>query len=743
MDNRLNVAFVWHMHQPLYKDAITGEYTLPWVLFHATKDYYDMAAILEEFPSVHQTFNMVPCLIEQLEEYGSGTANDQYLSISMKPAAELTAEDKVFILRNFFQANGELMIKPFQRYWELFTRRGPSEAAREVATVVRYFKDQDFLDLQVFFNLVWIDPYIRENDRVLDGLCVKGSGYTEDDKRKLFDKQKEIVNKILPLYKSLMERGIIEVSTTPYYHPIMPLLCDSHCAREAMPDAVLPKERFMHPEDAQAQLRNGIALYEKTFGVRPAGVWPSEGSVSMEMLPIVAGQGVKWIATDEEILTNSLRRPLRRDEYGHALDRFLYRPYAVDVQGTRVSMVFRDHVLSDLIGFDYAKMDPEHASRDMVSRLEHIQKNIERPGEHIVSIILDGENAWEHFRNDGRDFLVALYSKLSAHPLLRCVTVNEFLEAYEPREELKWVYPGSWISHNFKIWIGHVEDNTAWDYISDARRALVDYQGALSAEEKREKAALLKQAWETIYAAEGSDWFWWYGEDHSTMSDEHFDNLFRRNIKKLYNIIGMAPPDSLDIPISSEEKGYKPLRTPSGFVKPVLDGEISNYFEWLCAGEIQRQYYGSAMHRELHGSGLIDSAHYGFSADKLYFRFDYIEELEPYEAEWKLSVNFLQPENVHFTARIKGKESSAQFFVKDDQGRWEESDVEVEIASDRVVELSVPLSAIGALEAKPGEEIRLFLTIDGAERGLERWPVKGFLIFKVPGEDFEEQNWIV
>jgi len=743
MDHRLNVAFVWHMHQPLYKDALTGEYTLPWVLFHATKDYYDMAAILEEFPDVHQTFNLVPCLIEQLLEYGSGKASDRYLTISRKQAGHLTAEDKLFILRNFFQANGELMIKPFQRYWELFTRRGASNAAGEVETVLRYFTEQDYLDLQVLFNLVWIDPHMRENDVFLETLCAKGGGYTEQDKKKLFAKQTEIVNRILPLYKSLMDRGIIEVSTTPYYHPIMPLLCDSYSAKEAMPDAVLPKERFVHPEDALAQLRSGIALYEKTFGRKPAGIWPSEGSVSMEMLPIVAGQGVKWLATDEEILTNSLRRPLRRDDYGHTTDPFLYRPYAVDVQGTKVSMVFRDHVLSDLIGFDYAKMDPEDAARDMVSRLEHIQNRIDKPGEHIVSIILDGENAWEHFRNDGRDFLVALYSRLSGHHRLRCVTVNEFLEAYEPREELQWVYPGSWIGHNFKIWIGHVEDNTAWDYIAEARGALVEYQSSLTPAEKMEKASTLAQAWETIYAAEGSDWFWWYGEEHSTMSDEHFDNLFRRNIKKLYMLIGMEPPDSLDIPISSEEKGYAPLHSPSAFIKPHIDGEVSNYFEWLAAGEIQRQYFGSAMHRELHGSGLVNAVHYGFSDEKLYFRFDYLEELEPYAAEWCLSVNFLHPKNVHFTARIKGKESDAVFFEKDSHGRWERADIKVEIASDRVVELSVDLSAIGALCATGGEEIRLFLTIDGAERGLERWPVKGFLIFKIPCEDFEEQNWMV
>ncbi len=743
MDKRLNVAFVWHMHQPLYKDPITNVYTLPWVLFHATKDYYDMAAVLEEFPDVHQTFNLVPCLIEQLEEYGSGKASDQYLLISRKTVEELTHEDKVFMLRNFFQANWDLMIRPFDRYWKLLMKRGTSNAKDEVSSVLRYFTDRDYLDLQVLFNLAWIDPHIRDTDKVLKSLVKKGAGYTEDDKTKLFAKQVEIVNMILPEYKKLMEAGTIEVSTTPYFHPIMPLLCDSYSAKEAMPNAVLPNERFMHPEDAAAQLRKGVELYEKTFGKRPSGIWPSEGSVSMEMLPVIAGEGIKWIATDEEILTNSLKRPLRRDDYGHVYDPFLYKPYSVDVQGRKVSMIFRDHVLSDLIGFDYAKMSPEAAASDMVSRLEHIENMLENPAEHIVSIILDGENAWEHFRNDGRDFLVALYTKLSKHPRLRCVTVSEFLDAFEGREELAWVYPGSWISHNFKIWIGHVEDNTAWDYIAGARDSLVKYQSSLTAEEKSARADTLKEAWDGIYAAEGSDWFWWYGEEHSSMSDEDFDSLFRRHIKKVYTLIGLEPPDSLEIPISSEEKGYAPPVAPTAFMKPRIDGDVTNYFEWLASGRIERQYYGSAMHKELQGSGLVESIHYGFSPEELFFRFDYLEELAPYAGDWSFTINFLHPRSVRVNATLSGTEASVQCLEKEKDGKWAPTGTGCEIASDRVVELSVPLDVLGATQADAGGDIRLFISINGGERGRERWPVKGFLIFQVPGPDFEQQNWIV
>ncbi|HAO92823.1 MAG: hypothetical protein A2X93_02530 [Deltaproteobacteria bacterium GWC2_56_8] len=741
MPNRLNIAFMWHMHQPLYKDPATNEYTMPWVLFHATKDYYDMVAILDEFPEVHQTFNLVPCLIEQLNEYASGKALDSYGKISARTVAELTKEDKSFMLQYFFQANWDHMIRPVPRYQELLRKRGLNNTREEVQAVLRYFRDEDYLDLQVLFNLVWIDPVFRQKDPFLRALYEKGGGYTEQEKKKLLQRQTAIAGMVVPKYAEMMNKGIIEVSTTPYYHPILPLLCDSLSAREAMPGVTLPKERFIHPEDAVVQLKRGVELYEKTFGRRPAGLWPSEGSVSMEMLPLVAAEGFKWLATDEEILSNSLKRPLRRDSSGNCYDPFLYKAYSVEAAGERLSMVFRDHVLSDLIGFDYSKLDPEAAANDMVSRLVHIHNMLEEPGRHIVPIILDGENAWEHFRNDGRDFLVALYSKLERHTKLKCVTISEFLTKETQRDEIQWLFPGSWISHNFRIWIGHPEDNAAWDFIADARSALVQYEKALAPQEREDKKDNLVAAWDEVYAAEGSDWFWWYGEEHSSLSDEHFDSLFRRHIKRIYALIDAEPPDSLDIPISSEVKGFVPLLTPTALIKPVIDGTISNYFEWLAAGRLERQYYGSAMHRELQSNGLIESISYGFSEEELFFRFDYLAEAASFEKEWSLSVSFMHPFDVKLTAVVKGAESSVAAQAKRD-GKWaEEKDHGARVATDAVVELSLPLSLLGGLDK--GAEIRLVITINAGERGIERWPVKGFVVFHTPSEDFEEQNWIV
>ncbi|MBI5826160.1 MAG: hypothetical protein HZB22_00275 [Deltaproteobacteria bacterium] len=742
MDKRLNIVFIWHMHQPLYKDPISNEYTMPWVLLHGTKDYYDMVSILDEFPDVHQTFNLVPCLMEQFMEYGSGEASDTYRKISAKPAPALTNEEKGFILQNFFQANWDNMIKPLPRYWELLTKRGQVNSKEDIASALRYFVEQDYLDLQVLFNLVWIDPVIRRGDAFLSALYKKGRGYTEKEKARLLDKQIEIINRILPKYAEMRDKGIIEISTTPYYHPILPLLCDSFSAREAVPDMTLPRERFTHPEDAQAQIERGAALYREVFKQDPVGMWPSEGSVSMDMLPLAARAGFKWLATDEEILTNSLKRGLHRDAFGNCYDSFLYRPYAMDAGGKSLTILFRDHVLSDLIGFDYARMDPEDAANDFMGRLYHIHGMLPDPENHVVSVILDGENAWEGFRNDGRDFLVSLYSKLSNNSRLRCVTVSEFLASTTHREHLKWLYPGSWIGHNFKIWIGHVEDNTAWNYIIGAREALVNYQESIAlTPEYESRKKEIGRAWDAIYAAEGSDWFWWYGEEHSTMCDEHFDSLFRKQVKMVYNIIGLEAPDYIDIPISSESRGYRPPVEPSAYISPVLDGEITNYFEWLSSGRIERQYYGSAMHREVQGGGLIEGISYGFSRDTLYLRFDYLEGIYPYMEEWGFTITALQPKPVRISATIAGKSARASLFEKASaQERWSDTGMDLRIASDSVVELAVPFETLGA---RSGDEIRLYVAIDAGTRGVERWPVKGFLLLNTPTEDFEELNWIV
>ncbi len=741
MDNRLNIAFYWHMHQPLYKDPFSSEYVLPWVLLHGTKDYYDMAAILDDFPQIHQTFNLVPSLIDQLNDYASGTAKDYLLEVTKKKPDTLTFDEKLFIIDRFFQANWHCMIKPMDRYWELLLKRGFSGSPEDLVSAVRYFKDQDFLDLQVLFNLAWIDPETARRDSLLTALREKGKGFSEADKANLLKKQKEIVKRIIPKYKELMEAGTIEITTSPYFHPIMPLLCDTESAREAEPHITLPGKRYQHPEDAHAQLKMGIELHTETFGSPPKGLWPSEGSVSMDTLALIAKTGVEWIATDEDILVHSLGRGLSRDQYGNSRDSFIYRPYSVPVNGSGIDMVFRDHTLSDLIGFDYAKWDPEMAADNMITRLTHIADMVDNPEEHIVSIILDGENAWETYQNDGRDFLVSLYTKLSDNKRLKCVNIGEFLSQKDSRDKLHRVFSGSWISHNFRVWIGHQEDNLAWDLLNDAREALSEAEAKLNG---GETPAHIEEARSALYAAQGSDWFWWYGDIHSSENDEVFDSLFRRYIKKIYTALGLTPPVSLESPIIGEERGVVPDNRPTRFIEPVIDGEITSYFEWYSAGLIKRSGSGGAMHTSNDWEGLLDGISYGFNIEKLFFRVDYLDHLKPYMDKWTFTLNVTHPAVLKIEVDIEGTVSTATPYErvkKDTDGHWKKAEgVSLEIASGGVVELAVPFEAIGA---DIGNEVCFFFEINSGERGFERWPVKGHLILDRPSENFEKEDWSV
>ncbi len=457
------------MHQPYYKDDISGSYILPWVRMHGIKDYYDMPALLSDFPAIHQTFNVVPSLLKQIRDYVENGATDKFLTLTLKPAAELDQDDKLFLLRNSFMANWDTMIKPYPAYWSLLDRRGYSVSPNDLRNATRYYTTQDYLDLQVWFNLTWFDPVFKQNDPFIKSLIQKGSNFNENEKALLIRKQRDVMALIIPEYKRLAELGRIELTTTPFYHPILPLLYDTDLAKIAVPDIHLPQNRFRHPEDAQAQIERAMDYHEKLFGSRPSGMWPSEGSVAEEILPLLADAGVKWIGTDEGVLARSLGRPIERDFAGVMKNpEVLYQPYLAGKGDKRVSMVFRDHTLSDLIGFVYSKWDYKNAVHDLIDRLHRVRRGL-ADGPHLVSIILDGENAWEYYQNDGRDFFLYLYERLSGEQGIRCVTVGEYLKEHPAQASIEHLHAGSWINSNFRIWIGHEEDNRAWDLLSQTR----------------------------------------------------------------------------------------------------------------------------------------------------------------------------------------------------------------------------------------------------------------------------------
>jgi len=367
---QLRVVVLWHQHQPFYKDLVTGQYRLPWTRLHALKDYYGMVKLLDEFPQVHQTFNLVPSLITQIQDYVSGDAQDPFLQVATKPAKDLTPQERRFALQYLFQANPVNVIGRYPRYRELWEKFHGSDALPERAE--KYFQDQDLTDLQVLSQIGWFDEYFLEEKDIAE-LIRKGRNYTLEDQKFVMTRQRELLAEVLPVHAKAAKKGLIEISTSPFYHPISPLLCDTEIGAVSSPGLPLPQNRYRHPDDAREQLLRGLDLHKKVFGVRPKGVWPSEGSVSEETLSIACELGVKWMATDEGVLGRSLGIDFSRDGYGNLnsdLAHKLYTIYRYENADTRMNMIFRDHTLSDLIGFVYSAMPPQDAANNLIHKIK-------------------------------------------------------------------------------------------------------------------------------------------------------------------------------------------------------------------------------------------------------------------------------------------------------------------------------------------------------------------------------------
>ncbi len=550
-NKRLGVAFLWHMHQPFYKDPISGKYLMPWVRLHGIKDYYPMALLLENSGRARATFNMVPSLVEQIDDYANNGATDTFLDLTVKKASSLTLQDKLDILNNFFKVNFKRFIEPHPRYSELLIKKGVKPlSGTALKNMINSFSEADFRDLQVLFNLAWFHSLSIEEDINLKDLIDKKKGYTEEDKEFVIQKQREIMAAIIPLYKRLSDSGRIEITTTPYYHPILPLLCDTSVAKVSLPGYPLPK-KFSHPEDAAWQIEEAIKLHTEKFGSPPRGMWPSEGSVSNEALKIMINKGIDWVATDEDILFRTLSMYENKYRDQEVFDRrIIYRPYNFKHDMRHITMIFRDKNLSDMISFAYNSWNPVEAARDLIGHLNRTAENLRRDTEKaLLTIVMDGENAWEYYEDNGRKFFETLYSELDQQSDIYSTTVSDFIEVDPPKRALEDIYPGSWIDHNFRIWIGEEQDNVSWGYLDRVRKDLVKFTREFHRDPKKD-GAKLAEAWRELYIAEGSDWNWWYSGKAHTGGDNPFDGLYRTHLKNVYKFLKKPMPDFLKISIA-------------------------------------------------------------------------------------------------------------------------------------------------------------------------------------------------
>ncbi len=614
--NRVHLAVLWHMHQPQYRDPETGLYVLPWTRLHATKDYYGMVKLFEEFPTLHATFNMVPSLCMQLEEYASGTFNEPWFALAFKKTENLTREDKSELLGRAFQVNHERLMSSWPRFVELYEWSRPAGGAQALIT----FTARDWRDLQVLSQLAWMEEDWFKKDPVVSRLANRGKDFTEKDKEALKAKQLELIALVLPAYREALARGQIEISTTPFYHPILPLLCDSDIARVANPGTPIPRRAFRRPEDAREQLRRAKDYHERVFGKKPVGLWPSEGSVSDQTLAIAADEGFQWFGTDEGVLGRTLNVGFFRDSSGMPANaEKLYQPWRVQMAGAGITGLFRDHHLSDLVGFVYSRMDGKAAAADLHGRLRHIGETVKSPNPLTVCLFLDGENAWEYYPGNGREFLREFYRRISDDQDFRALTASETIAAAGDIPTTGGIFPASWINANFDVWIGHQEDVTAWDLLWDAREA---YAHAVEARAKGWSDPVtdagMAEAQESLLAAEGSDWCWWYGPEHSTANDAEFDALFRKHLTGIYLALGQVAPEELAKPIKRQpERAYQ--LTPSTFLNVKVDGRDTSYFEWLGAGVFSPEHRGGAMHGRTY---YLRELRYGFEEERFVIRVD-------------------------------------------------------------------------------------------------------------------------
>jgi alpha-amylase/alpha-mannosidase (GH57 family) len=739
------LALLWHQHQPYYPDNITGQNPMPWVRLHGVKDYYGMALHLLEYPEMRCTINLVPSLLQQLRAYTENNATDQFLLASRLPADGLAEADCEYLLDHFFMANLEQMIAPFARYAELYQRRGPGQ--RTALEAVRRFQERDYRDLQVCFNLAWIHPLAFERDTELRALRDKGRNFTESEKSWLLDKHLEILRAVLPLHRKLGAAGQVELTTTPYYHPILPLLFDKKLARESIPDARLPRYTGGYPDDAAVHVRRAIDYHAEVFGVQPRGMWPAEGSVCQAMLPLLASHGIAWIATDEEILSCSTQGFISRDARGHVRnpDR-LYRPYKVAQGAHELGIIFRDHALSDLVGFHYQRSDPVAAADDFMMRLRAIGQAVDSPDPVLVSVILDGENCWEHYPAGGVSFLRALYERCSRAKDVQPVSVGAFLERFPPRNTLPQLFAGSWINHNFAIWVGHDEDNTAWDALHRAREHLchrsldfgitnpwtqpsAEIEGAAS----RSFVERIRQAWEEIYIAEGSDWYWWFGDDHSSSQDALFDYLFRKHLQNVYVLLGDTPPPELARPISRRSR--RAIHTlPRAFLEVKVDGR-QTFFEWYGAGRYSCHNERGTM--AMVARGPVKDVYFGFDLVRLFVRVDFDAPAHQVLPEYsRLRLGFVEPANWELTVAFPGRPEQAVCLCH--EGSAQSSAAEV--ALDQIMEIAIPFHDMGI---HPEQQVQFFVELLEANQSRDRAPREGTIALACPSADFEEQMWDV
>jgi alpha-amylase/alpha-mannosidase (GH57 family) len=548
------LSFLWHLHQPQYRTADNRVHA-PWVLLHAGGEYLTLVRALAATGLRGQVLNLTPVFLEQLAAYRDATARDPLLEALSTPARLLPREGQRELLRWAFLLHPN-QLRRWPRLAELAARAGgaPGDEAR------KRFTTQDLTDLQVLLVMAYAAPNLQW-EPALQELADRGSNFGEAARQVAVGWLAACPGRLLDAYRGLARESGIEISTSPFGHPIIPLLLDTGVVKESWaPHPAPAAPDFSAPDDAEEHTRLGLDV-ARSFGFAPVGCWPPEGSVSEEAVALYGRHGVRWLAADEGILAASLGRALSSESgVGHEL----FHPWQLPAGGPL--LFFRHRGFSDFIGFQASRFHDEgDAARDFVFHLRHLASHL--PAEAGIVVALDGENPWTSYPEGGARFLLTLARELEQSTQLRLVTLAERCDEETP-QPLPHLHPGSWIGGTFATWIGHEEKNRGWEILARARSLGASRGG---------------RSW---LVAEGSDWWWWFGDDNPTLLAPLYDELFRAHLRDACRAAGVEVPAELTVPVrSAAVRLIVPLS--SEWPAPVLDGETTSYFEWSVASWVE------------------------------------------------------------------------------------------------------------------------------------------------------------
>lgn len=600
---KLSLAIYWHMHQPVYE--LEGTYLMPWVRLHAVKDYLDMLLFLEKFPKLKLNFNIVPALLDSIIDYSENDVNDIHSEITVTDTDNLSNEEKAFILNNFFNTKFETMVYKNETYRNLYQKRFSKESFG-----IDDFNAQEYADLMAVFNLVWIDPVHFNRYPRLKELWDKKYCYTKDDRIEILDIQKQIIREIIPTFKKYIQEGRIELTTSPYYHTILPILIDvKSTAKTGLTSAGLPEKLGMG-DDARTQIKAALDRVEDIFGIRPKGMWPPELCIGPKTLAVFAHQGIKWTISDEGILSSSLNFDFVRDFKGNLSDPYrLLKVYNYQTKKSDINIIFRDRSIPNLINFEYAGINSNLAAGDLFEKIKTIQnKLLISPDEnHLLTIASDCENCWENYQNDGIEFLEKIYGLIENDETLETVLISDYIENDKHKKSLKKIFSGSWIDKTFKYWIGEPEKNKAWAALKNTKD---DFNAFIKNNKNNPNILAAKRE---LFIAQGSDWFWWYGEPNNSGQDFLFDYMFRERLKHVYTILGLQYPEYLDTSIIT--KIEVPFKLPKRAISPSMDGMNNSSDDWYNAGTISM--LDGPVFRE---NKNVDKIDFGCDHNNIYFR---------------------------------------------------------------------------------------------------------------------------